>query len=173
MRTFQEPGVGEAILGRDVEHTFRSMLRGRGYTASSSTPPRKRSRKSRPASSSPTRSSSVSRSSATRSSPSSDVYSRTGFTGGLNWYRALRRDYEEAQGSEYVIDKPALMVSAADDWFFAAAATDGLEELLPRIEKHVIPTPAIGCSRRSPTRSTPSSSLAAAELRLAPRRRSH
>ena len=32
MRTFQEPGVGEGILGDDVEHTFRSMLRGRGYT---------------------------------------------------------------------------------------------------------------------------------------------
>jgi pimeloyl-ACP methyl ester carboxylesterase len=140
MRTFQEPGVGEAILERDVEHTFRSMLRGRGYTREQFDAAPK----------------------AVQEVPAGvfvgdpqlfgepivsdeelafyvDVYSRTGFTGGLNWYRALRRDYEEAQGSDYLIDKPALMVSAADDWFFAAEATDGLEELLPQIEKHVIP----------------------------------
>ena len=32
MRTFQEPGVAEALLGGDIEHTFRSLMRGRGYT---------------------------------------------------------------------------------------------------------------------------------------------
>ena len=31
-RPSRSPGVGEAILEKDVEHTFRSMLRGRGYT---------------------------------------------------------------------------------------------------------------------------------------------
>src|SRR4051794_41921914 len=32
MATFQEPGVGEAMLARDVEATFRALIRGRGYT---------------------------------------------------------------------------------------------------------------------------------------------
>jgi pimeloyl-ACP methyl ester carboxylesterase len=31
------------------------------------------------------------------------------------------------------------MISAADDWFFPRGATDGMEELLPQVEKHVIP----------------------------------
>jgi pimeloyl-ACP methyl ester carboxylesterase len=139
MRTFQEPGVGEEILGSDVEHTFRSMLRGRGRTREQFDAAPKE----------------------IQEVPAGvfvgdpqlfgepivddeelrfyvDVYSRTGFTGGLNWYRALRLDFEEAQGSDYVIDKPALMISSADDWFFMRGSTDGLEELLPQIEKHEI-----------------------------------
>ena len=44
MRTFQEPGVGEEILGSDVEHTFRSMLRGRGLASSSGRSARRRRR---------------------------------------------------------------------------------------------------------------------------------
>ena len=38
-----------------------------------------------------------------------------------------------------MIDKPALMISAADDWFFLRGSTDDLEELLPQVEKHEIP----------------------------------
>lgn len=140
MRTFQQPGVGEEILGTDVEHTFRSMLRGRGYTREQFDAAPK----------------------AVQEVPAGvfvgdpqlfgepivseeelayyvDVYSRSGFTGGLNWYRALRRDYEEAQGSDYFINRPALMISAEDDWFFPAAAYDGLDALLPQIEQHEIP----------------------------------
>jgi pimeloyl-ACP methyl ester carboxylesterase len=140
MRTFQEPGVGEEILGSDVEHTFRSMLRGRGLTREQFDAAPKE----------------------VQEVPAGvfvgdpqlfgepivddaelqfyvDVYSRTGFTGGLNWYRALRRDYEEAQGSDYVINRPALMISAEDDWFFPAGSTDGLDALLPQIENHEVP----------------------------------
>lgn len=151
MRTFQEPGVGEGILGEDVEHTFRSMLRGRGYTMQQfQEAPRE-----------------------VQEVPAGvfvadpqlfgdpivsdeelrfyvDVYSRTGFTGGLNWYRALRKDWEEAQGSTYIIDKPALMISAADDWFFPAGATDGMEDLLPQVEKHEIPDAAHWLQQEKP-----------------------
>src|SRR6202000_368955 len=67
-----------------------------------------------------------------------DLYERTGFTGGLNWYRALRKDFEEAQGSDYVVDKPALLGWGDDDWFFPAAAYDGLDAYLPQIEQHEI-----------------------------------
>lgn len=151
MRTFQEPGVGEAILEKDVEHTFRSMLRGRGYTMEQFEAAPK----------------------AIQEVPAGvfvgdpqlfgepivseeelrfyvDVYERTGFTGGLNWYRALRRDFEEAQGSDYVIDKPALMITAADDWFFMRGSTDGMEDLLPQVEKHVIPDAAHWLQQEKP-----------------------
>jgi len=77
-------------------------------------------------------------------------FERTGFTGGLNWYRALRKDFEEAQGSDYVIDKPALMISSADDWFFMRGSTDGLEELLPQIEKHEIEDAAHSIQQEKP-----------------------
>lgn len=151
MRTFQEPGVGEAILEADVEHTFRSMLRGRGCTMDEFEAAPK----------------------AVQEVPAGvfvgdpqlfgepivsdeelgfyvDVYSRTGFRGGLNWYRALRLDWEEAQGSNYFVDKPALMISASDDWFFPRGATDGMEELLPQVEKHVIPDAAHWLQQEKP-----------------------
>ncbi len=140
MRTFQEPGVGEALLERDVEATFRALLRGRGYTMDEfeAAPPE------------------------VQEVPAGvfvgdpqlfgpelltdeelavyvDTYTRTGFRGGLNWYRALHKDWEEGLGHDFVVDKPALMVSAGDDWFFPRGATDGMEELLPQVVKHVIP----------------------------------
>lgn len=140
MRTFQEPGVGEAILERDVEHTFRSMLRGRGYTRAQFDAAPKEIQEvpagvfvgdpqlfGEPIVSDEELGVYV------------DTYERTGFTGGLNWYRALRKDWEEAQGSDYSVDLPALMISAGDDWFFAEGSTDGMEDLLPQVEKHVIP----------------------------------
>jgi pimeloyl-ACP methyl ester carboxylesterase len=139
MRTFQEPGVGEQILGDDVEHTFRSLMRGRGMTRAEFDAAPK----------------------AIQEVPAGvfvadpqlfgealgseedlrfyvDVYEKTGFTGGLNWYRALRKDFEEAQGSNYVVDIPALLVYASDDWFFFEASYDGLDAYLPQIEQHEV-----------------------------------
>jgi len=81
-----------------------------------------------------------------------DVYERTGFTGGLNWYRALRKDFEEAQGSEYVVDIPALLVYASDDWFFFEASYDGLDAYLPQIEQHEIEVEVELMAIRPPTK---------------------
>lgn len=66
------------------------------------------------------------------------AYERTGFSGGLNWYRALRKDWEEALGYEFVVDKPALMIAAADDWSLPPSFTEGMDRLLPQLELHVI-----------------------------------
>jgi pimeloyl-ACP methyl ester carboxylesterase len=151
IRTFQEPGVAEGILERDVEHTFRSLLRGRGYTMDEfEAAPR-----------------------TIRETPIGvlvgdpqlfgapivsdeelrfyiEVYERSGFTGGLNWYRAFSRNFEEAQGADFTIDKPALMISAADDWFFARGATDGMQDFLPQLEAHVIPDAAHWLAQEKP-----------------------
>jgi pimeloyl-ACP methyl ester carboxylesterase len=140
MATFQEPGVGEAMLERDVEATFRALIRGRGMTVDEfrASPPE------------------------IQEVPAgvfvgdpqlfgeelltdeelavyTETYRRTGFTGGLNWYRALHEDWREGLGHDFVIDKPALMISAADDWFLPPDFTEGMEQLLPQLEKHVIP----------------------------------
>jgi pimeloyl-ACP methyl ester carboxylesterase len=139
IRTIQEPGVAEAILERDVEHTFRSLLRGHGYTMDEF----------------------AAAPSVVRDLPIGvlvgepqllgapivsdeelrfyvDVYERSGFTGGLNWYRAYRTNIEEARGVDYRIDKPALMISAADDWFWGRDSTVGMVDLLPQLEAHVV-----------------------------------
>jgi pimeloyl-ACP methyl ester carboxylesterase len=139
MRTFQEPGVGEAILEADVEHTFRSMMRGRGMTRAEFDASPKAIQEVQagvfvgdpqlfgdP----------VADDDAIRFYV--DVYERTGFTGGLNWYRALRKDFEEAQGSDYIVDKPALLIYASDDWFFYEAGYEGLDAYLPQLEQHEI-----------------------------------
>jgi pimeloyl-ACP methyl ester carboxylesterase len=42
------------------------------------------------------------------------------------------------------------MISAADDWFFPTGTTDGLEDLLPQIEKHVIPDAAHWLQQEKP-----------------------
>jgi pimeloyl-ACP methyl ester carboxylesterase len=140
MATFQEPGVGEAMLERDVEATFRALIRGRGVTLDEfrASPPE------------------------IQEVPAgvfvgdpqlfgaellkdedlavyTEAYRRTGFTGGLNWYRALHEDWREGLGHDFVIDKPALMISAADDFFLPPDFTEGMEQLLPQLEKHVIP----------------------------------
>jgi pimeloyl-ACP methyl ester carboxylesterase len=139
MATFQEPGVGEAMLERDVEATFRALIRRRGMTLEEF-----------------------------RAAPAeiqevpagvfigdpqlfgdellsddelavyTETYRRTGFTGGLNWYRALHEDWREGLGHNFVYDKPALMISAADDFFLPPDFTEGMEQLLPALEKHVI-----------------------------------
>ena len=49
-----------------------------------------------------------------------------------------------------MIDKPALMISSADDWFFMRGSTDGLEQLLPQIEKHEIPDAAHSIQQEKP-----------------------
>lgn len=138
VRAFQEPGVAEALLERDVAHTFRSLLRGRGYTMAefAAAPPE------------------------IRELPIGflvgdpqlfgppivtddeldyyvQTYERTGFTGGLNWYRALHEDYTEALGLDYVIDKPALMINAADDWL-SPGTSEGMSALLPQLEERTI-----------------------------------
>lgn len=151
MRTFQEPGVGEAILEKDVDHTFDCWLRGRGYTMDQFEAAPKEIQEvpagafvgepqlfGEPFVTDAERQVYV------------DTYTKSGFTGGLNWYRALRVDFEEAQGSDYVIDKPALTISSADDWFFIRGSTDGLEALLPQIEKHEIEDAAHSIQQEKP-----------------------
>jgi len=143
VRTIQAPGVAEEILGRDVERTFRALLRARGYTMDEF--------EAAP--------------SAVRELPIGvlvgepqllgapivsedelrfyvDVYERSGFTGGLNWYRAYKANVEEARGVDHTIHKPALMITGADDWFWPRDCASGMAELLPALEAYIVPAAA-------------------------------
>ena len=66
------------------------------------------------------------------------VYERTGFTGGVNWYRNIDRNWELMQGVDQKIDQPCLYVGAENDVVLPPSSADGIEALVPNIDKHTI-----------------------------------
>ncbi len=67
-----------------------------------------------------------------------DAYRRSGFWGGVNLYRNIDRNYEIMKSVDPVIRKPALMISAERDVFLPPAAADGMETIVPDLEKALI-----------------------------------
>ena len=68
-----------------------------------------------------------------------DAYRRSGFHGGINLYRNVDRNYALMKDADPVIRAPALMISAANDVFLPPEAADGMEAIVPDLEKGVIP----------------------------------
>lgn len=67
-----------------------------------------------------------------------DAFTRTGFTGGLNWYRNFSRNWRLSEGLPERIDVPCLMISAANDVVLRPELADGMEAYCPDLERHVI-----------------------------------
>ncbi len=67
-----------------------------------------------------------------------DTFRRTGFTGGINWYRNMTRNWERSAGLDLTVRVPALMVMAENDAVLPPAAADGMEALVPDLEKVLI-----------------------------------
>ena len=67
------------------------------------------------------------------------TFTETGFSGGINWYRNMTRNWETTEGIREKVDVPSLMISAADDVVLRPSMTEGMEEFVPDVEKHVIP----------------------------------
>lgn len=140
MVEFQRPGHAEAVLGRDIAATFRAMMRRpavpldifrRDFSKFSALPMRLLFGDERP-----------------QGAPLLSeeelqfyvaAYRKTGFTGGLNWYRNLRQNWQDSQDSDDMVHVPALMVSAADDYFLPPDSTRGMEDHVPDLERHIIP----------------------------------
>jgi pimeloyl-ACP methyl ester carboxylesterase len=138
---FQEPGVAEAELERDVRRSLRGFYQE----------PREFS-------------------SAIGSSPSPGVWSpadggvldrlpdrphgafladedfeifakafdQTGFRGGLNWYRNLDRNWEESAGLDHRVNQPALMITAELDPVLRPELCAGMEAFVPNLRKTVL-----------------------------------
>ncbi len=66
------------------------------------------------------------------------TFTHTGFTGGLNWYRNMSRNWKITEGIREKVDVPALMISASDDVVLRPSMTVGMEAFVPDLEKHVI-----------------------------------
>ncbi|HEV2549350.1 MAG TPA: alpha/beta hydrolase [Stellaceae bacterium] len=134
---FQTPGVAEAEFERDIDRTMRTMLYGKGvslmmkpgqgFLGESIVPDQ---------------------------TPSwlteedvayyVDTYKRTGFRGGLNWYRNIDRNWELSAAWEGTkVRQPALFIAGSEDAFikgFGAEALRQLPNTVPGLKgTHIIP----------------------------------
>jgi pimeloyl-ACP methyl ester carboxylesterase len=66
------------------------------------------------------------------------AFERTGFTGGINWYRNIDRNWQLTEHAPQRVDAPSLMVCAEDDFALPPALADGMEAYVPRLEKQLI-----------------------------------
>ena len=63
-------------------------------------------------------------------------YQRTGFRGGLNWYRNIERNWKwiaDLDGRKF--EQPALMVTTGKDSVLTLALADGMEEWVPNLTR--------------------------------------
>lgn len=142
---FQKPGVPDAILAEDVAKTFRFFMRKGGIRAVDYAKLPKEARN-------------LELVQALGSDESSwpgvpllnsedlkvfvDTFERTGFTGGIHWYRNFTRNWHLSAGLAQRVDVPALMIMAEDDVVLSPAMADGMERYVPDLEKVLIK----GCS---------------------------
>jgi pimeloyl-ACP methyl ester carboxylesterase len=66
------------------------------------------------------------------------AFERTGYEGGINWYRNFSRNWAASAGLAEHIAVPCLMISAADDVVLRPEMTNGMENYIPDLEKHII-----------------------------------
>ncbi|MEI9991257.1 MAG: alpha/beta hydrolase [Rhizomicrobium sp.] len=67
-----------------------------------------------------------------------DTFTRTGFTGGINWYRNFTRNWERSADLAQHVPMPSLMVMAEDDIVLSPAMAEGMEQYVPDLEKALI-----------------------------------
>jgi len=134
---FQPPGVAEAELERDVRRSLRGFYQGASVLDKSAPmgvwgpagggildrlPDRPQG----------------------NFLPDSDfevfvkAFEKTGFRGGLNWYRCIDRSWEESAGLEHRVNQPALMITAELDPVLRPELCIGMEAFVPNLRKTVL-----------------------------------
>lgn len=140
---FQEPGVADAALAKDVRKTFELMMRKSNLWDAekfaelpADAPERKFEmlKMLEVADDLPGK--------LVLPEKALDFYvstfKKTGFTGGINWYRNIDRNWENTAELEYKIDVPCLYVGAEDDMVLPPSMMNGMERFLPNLEKQII-----------------------------------
>jgi pimeloyl-ACP methyl ester carboxylesterase len=137
---FQDPGLAERELEGDVRGGLRRLM----YAASGSAPPDQRWR---PTVDGPVLAGTVDPGAAPAwlgedaLDALAAAFTRTGFRGGLAWYRNLDRNWElTAAFAGLQIHQPALFLTGDADPGYAAArpAIDGLSRLVPGLRRTVV-----------------------------------
>jgi pimeloyl-ACP methyl ester carboxylesterase len=67
-----------------------------------------------------------------------EAFGRTGFTGGINWYRNISRNWATSEGLPATTDVPCLMVMAEKDAVLPPSAADGMEAYVTDLEKALV-----------------------------------
>jgi pimeloyl-ACP methyl ester carboxylesterase len=67
-----------------------------------------------------------------------DSFTRSGFTGGINWYRNMSRNWERSAAIDPTIRVPSHMIMAENDRVLPPSACDGMEKLVPDLEKYLV-----------------------------------
>ncbi len=140
---FQKPGEADAALAKDVRKSFSFFMRKNGPTAEQYAKLPKEMRN-------------LALVKAIEGDESAfpgeplmppdelqvfiDTFARTGFTGGINWYRNMTRNWVESGTMEQRVHVPGLMIMAEDDIVLTPAMADGMERFVPDLEKVLIRT---------------------------------
>ncbi len=64
-------------------------------------------------------------------------FKKSGFRGGLNWYRCIDRSWEESAGQTDRIEQPALMITAERDVVLRPEMAEGMSTWVPNLRKTV------------------------------------
>lgn len=67
-----------------------------------------------------------------------DAFTRSGFRGGINWYRNFTRNWQMSEGIAKHVPQPSLMICAADDRVLPPSMADGMPAYVPDLETHII-----------------------------------
>lgn len=140
--TFMEPGRAEAILERDVRKTFDFVLSRGGFwdkEAFAKLPTDSAERQvdllaileREEVPGTPFLSEEVMRYFV-------DTFETSGFTGGLNWYRAIPRIGAAFTNAPSRIEVPSLYIGAEDDVILPPSSADGMEDFISDLEKYTV-----------------------------------
>ena len=67
-----------------------------------------------------------------------ETFERTGFTGGINWYRNFTRNWQRSADIVEKVTVPSLMIMAENDAVLPPSAADGMEAYVSDLEKTLI-----------------------------------
>jgi pimeloyl-ACP methyl ester carboxylesterase len=138
---FQKPGEADTALAKDVGKSFRFFMRKTGMTAEvyKTLPKEARNLELVKA----IQSNEAEWRGEVLLTPEEmkvfvDAFTRTGFTGGINWYRNITRNWELSGTMEQKVHVPGLMIMAEDDVVLSPAMADGMEMFVPDLERVLI-----------------------------------
>lgn len=66
------------------------------------------------------------------------AFERTGFRGGLNWYRCIDRSWEQSAHLEHRVTQPALMITAELDPVLRPSLCTGMQAFVPNLRRTIL-----------------------------------
>jgi len=142
---FQQPGVADEVLARDVPNLFASMMRS-GVSPEAVAQAGAAMADAEPGTSSFERLMGGPKMGEALLAPEDqavyvDAFTETGFTGGINWYRNMDRNWEatpELDGAR-IDGIPCLMVTAEWDPVLVPALAAGMPDVVGDLEMYELP----------------------------------